>query len=161
MKLRRRPLLPDDARTALPLDRGEKAIAAAQLTDGSWVVATATALVGPSGRTLWTNVAHAQWFDEEQLLVVDPVPGAGRSLQLRLAEPGRVPETVHERVRASIVLSRRVARPGGGGARLVARRGGGADLVWQVVPDAGTDLTGPGVQAAVDETLAALRSELA
>jgi len=36
----RRQLLPDDARAALPLDRGEKVIAAAQLADGGWVVAT-------------------------------------------------------------------------------------------------------------------------
>jgi hypothetical protein len=157
----RRQLLPDDARAALPLDRGEKVIAAARLVDGGWVVATGGALVGAAGRTLWTEVAHAQWFDEEQVLVVDPVPGAGAPLRLRLAEPGRVPETVHERVMASIVLSRRVALPGGGGARLVARRGDGADLAWQVVPDTGTDLRAPGVQAAVDAALTDLRSELA
>ena len=77
------------------------------------MVATGGALVGVAGRTPWTDVAHAQWFDEEQVLVVDPVPGAGAPLRLRLAEPGRVPETVHERVMASIVLSRRVALPGG------------------------------------------------
>jgi hypothetical protein len=94
------------------------------------------------------------------VLLVDPVPGAGAPLRLRLAEPGRIPETVHERVMASIVLSRRVALPGGG-ARLVARHGEGPDLVWQVVPDAGTDLTAPGVQDAVDEALAGLRGELA
>ena len=40
VKLRRQPL-PDDARAALPLDRGEKVIAAAQLADGDWVVAGA------------------------------------------------------------------------------------------------------------------------
>ena len=43
----------------------------------------------------------------------------------------------------------------------MARRGDGADLVWQVVPDSGTDLRAPGVQAAVDDALAGLRSELA
>jgi hypothetical protein len=161
VRFRRRPLLPDDARALLALDRGEKPIAAAQLVGGSWVAATGTALVGVAGRTPWTDVAHAQWFDEEQLLVVDTVPGAGASLRLRLAEPGRLPETVHERVMASIVLSRRVALPGGGGARLVARRGEGADLVWQVVLDAGTDLAAPGVQQAVDDALVGLRSELA
>ena len=159
MKLRRQPL-PDDARAALPLNRGEKVIAAAQLADGDWVVATGGALVVVAGRTPWTDVAHAQWFGEEQVLVVDPVPGAGAPLRLRLAEPGRVPETVHERVMASIVLSRRVALPGGG-ARLVARRGDGADLAWQVVPDTGTDLGAPEVQAAVEAALTDLRSELA
>jgi len=161
VKLRRRQLLPEDARAALPLDRGEKVIAAAQLADGGWVVATGGALVGVAGRTPWTDVAHAQWFDEEQVLVVDPVPGAGSLMRLRLAQPGRVPETVHERVMASIVLSRRIALPGGGGARLVARRGDGADLAWQVVPDTGTDLTVPEVRAVVDAALTDLRSELA
>jgi hypothetical protein len=156
----RRPLLPVEARAGLPLDRGEKPLAAAQVADGAWVVATGTALVTAAGRTPWTDVAHAQWFDEERVLLVDPVPGAGAPLRLRLAEPGRIPETVHERVMASIVLSRRVALPGGG-ARLVARHGEGPDLVWQVVPDAGTDLTAPGVQDAVDEALAGLRGELA
>lgn len=43
----------------------------------------------------------------------------------------------------------------------MARRGDSADLVWQVVPDAGTDLTAPGVQSAVDDALTRLRSELA
>ncbi len=161
MKLRRRQLLPDDARAALPLNRGEKVIAAAQLADGDWVVATGGGLVAVAGRTPWTDVAHAQWFGEEQVLVVDPVPGAGAPLRLRLAEPGRLPETVHERVMASIVLSRRIALPGGGGARLVARRGDGSDLAWQVVPDPGTDLTVPEVQAVVDAALTDLRSELA
>jgi hypothetical protein len=160
VKLRRRPLLPDDARAGLPLIGAEKVIAAARTSDGGWVLATRAALVGGTGRMPWTDVAHAQWFDEEHLLVVDPVPGAGAALRLRLAEPGRVPETVHERVMASIVLSRRVPLPAGGGARLVARRGDGADLVWQVVPDAGTDLTSPEVRAAVDDALARLRSEL-
>jgi hypothetical protein len=161
VRLRRRTLLPDEARTALQLQPGERVLAAARVADGGWLVATAGALVGAAGRTPWTEVAHAQWFDEEQVLLVDPVPGAGASLRLPLVEPGRVPETVHERVMASIVLSRRVALPGGGGARLVARRGDDADLVWQVVPDAGTDLTVPAVRSAVDDALARLRGELA
>ena len=160
MKLRRRQLLPDDARAALPLNRGEKVIAAAQLADGDWVVATGGALVAVAGRTPWTDVAHAQWFGEEQVLVVDPVPGAGAPLRLRLAEPGRLPETVHERVMASIVLSRRVALPGGG-ARLVARRGDGSgETVWQVVADVGVDLADPAVRDRVDAALADLQAEL-
>ena len=161
MKLRRAPLLPDDARAALPLERGEKPIAAARDAGAGWVVATGRALVTADRRTPWTDVAHAQWYDEEQVLVVDPVAGAGDRLRWRLAEPGRLPETVHERVVASIVLSRRVAVPGGAGVRLVARRGQGRDpLLWQVVPDDGTDLAAPGVQAFVDDTLARLRAEL-
>ncbi len=160
MRLRRRSLLPDEARAALPLERGERVIAAARTTDGGWVVATARALVRAAGRTPWTDVAHAQWYDEELVLAVDPVPGAGSGLRLPLVEPGRVPETVHERVMASIVLTRRVALDGGGGVQLVARRTDGADLEWQVLPDAGTDLEHPAVRAQVDGALAVLRAEL-
>ena len=160
MKLRRHSLLPDEARATLPLERGEKVIAAARDVDDGWVVATAVALVAADGRTPWTDVAHARWFDEDLVLVVDLVPGAGASRRHRLADPGRVPETVHERVMASIVLSRRVALPGGGAVRLVARRGDGTDLEWQVVPDQGTDLADPAVRAAVDDALDRLRSEL-
>lgn len=159
MKLRRATRLPDDARAALPLERGERPIAVAQAADGSWVVATARALVTRAGRTEWTDVGHAQWYDEEQLLAVDLVPDAGTDVRLELADPGRVPETVHERVMASIVLSRRIAVPGGA-VRLVARRGETADLVWQTVPDPGTDLADPQVLAHVDAALARLRSEL-
>jgi hypothetical protein len=71
-----------------------------------------------------------------------------------------VPETVHERVMASIVVSRRVARPGGG-ARLVARRGeGSGETVWQVVADEGVDLADPAVRDRVDAALADLQAEL-
>ena len=80
-----------------------------------------------------------------------PLDRDGRALGL---EPVRQPHG--ERGRAD-----RVALPGGGGARLVGRRGDGTDLTWQVVPDSGTDLAAPGVQAAVDDALADLRSELA
>ncbi len=159
MRLRRRSLLPDDARAALPLERGERVIAAARETAGGWVVATGQALVTAGGRTSWTDVAHAQWYDEEQVLALDPVPGAGRPHRWRLAEPGRLPETVHERVMASIVLSRRVPVPGGA-VRLVARRGRSGELLWQVVPDAETDLDRTDVGARVEEALAELRAEL-
>jgi hypothetical protein len=160
VKLRRWSLLPDEARAALPLEPGEKVIAAAP-ADTGWVVATGRALVTASGRTPWPEVAHAQWYDEESVLAVDPVAGAGQRLLIRLADPGRLPETVHERVMASIVLSRRAAVPGGGAVRLVARRGQGSDpVLWQVVPDDGTDLGAPGVQEFVDDALERLRGEL-
>ncbi len=161
MRLRRRPALPEEVRSSLPLERGERVIAHGRDAEEGWVVATDRALLSGTGRTAWTDVAHAQWFDEEQVLALDPVPGTGHPARLRLPEPGRLPETVHERVMASIVLSRRVAVPAGGAVRLVARRGHAAELLWQVVPDPGTDLSAPGVQAHVDEALARLRSELA
>jgi len=161
VRFRRRDRLPDDIRASLPTERGERVLTAGRATDDRWVVATDRALIDGTRRTPWTDVVHAQWYDEERVLEVDLLPGDEPSYLLALAEPGRVPETVHERVMASIVLSRRVALPGGGGARLVARRGDGADLAWQVVPDTGTDLDAPEVQAAVTAALTDLRSELA
>lgn len=152
--------MPDDARAALGLQPGERVIAHGRRPDGAWVAATERALLGAGLRVEWTDVAHAQWLDEEQVLALDPVPGAGEPLRLSLPEPGRVPETVHERVMASIVVSRRVAAPGGG-VRVVGRRAAGSEeTIWQAVPDAGTDLADPQVRAVVDATVAQLADEL-
>jgi hypothetical protein len=160
VRFRRRDRLPDEVRDALPTEPGERVLAAGRATDGAWVVATDRALIDRTRRTPWTDVVHAQWYDEEQVLAVDVLPGGEPSYRLAVAEPGRVPETVHERVMASIVLSRRVALPGGG-ARLVARRGeGSGETVWQVVADEGVDLAEPAVRARVDSALAELQAEL-
>ena len=160
MRFRRRDRLPDEIRAALPTERGERVLTAGRATDNTWVVATDRALIDGARRTPWTDVVHAQWYDEEKVLEVDLLPGDEPSYLLTLAEPGRVPETVHERVMASIVLSRRVALPGGGG-RLVARRGvGSGETVWQVVVDDGVDLADPTVRDRVDAALADLQAEL-
>ena len=160
MRFRRRDRLPDEVRDALPTEPGERVLAAGRTTDGTWVVATDRALIDSGRRTPWTDVVHAQWYDEEQVLAMDLLPGGEPSYRLILADPGRVPETVHERVMASIVVSRRVALPGGG-ARLVARRGeGSGETVWQVVADEGVDLADPAVRDRVDAALADLQAEL-
>jgi hypothetical protein len=157
----RRATLPDDARADLDLFPGERVLAIGRSPDEGWVVATGLALVSADGRTPWTDVAHAQWYDGESVLAIEQVPGAGAARRIHLAEPGRVPETVHERVMASIVLSRRVPLSTGGSVRIVARRADQtSDTVWQVVPEAGTDLTAAGVQEAADEAVAALAAEL-
>jgi hypothetical protein len=136
-------------------------IAIGRTPDGGWVVATGLALVTSDRRTPWTDVAHAQWYDEESVLAIDPVPDAGPVRRIQLAEPGRIPETVRERVMASIVLSRRVPLSTGGSVRIVARRADHAsDTVWQVVAEPGTDLTAPGAAAAADAAVAALAAEL-
>jgi hypothetical protein len=159
VRFRRADRLPDDVRAGLPVQPGERVIATARDGAEGWVVATDQALLAQDRRTPWTDVVHAQWYDEEQVLTMDLAPGAGPAVHLVLAEPGRVPETVHERVMASIVLSRRVPMSAGG-ARVVARRGASDETLWQVVPDAGTDLADPAVRARVDAVLAELRSEL-
>jgi hypothetical protein len=151
--------LPDDVRASLALRPRERVLTTARTRDGRWLAATEAALVGADLRIAWTDVAHAQWLDEESALVLDPVPGAFGSQRFTLADPGRLPETVHERVMASIVVSRRVAVPGGA-VRVVGRSGDGGELVWQVVPERGVDLTDPAVRRAADVSVEALRREL-
>jgi hypothetical protein len=131
----------------------------ARARDGRWLAATESALVGENLRIPWVDVRHAQWLDEESVLVMDPVLDAFAPQRLALVEPGRLPETVHERVMASIVVSRLVAVPGGA-VRVVGRVAGSGDLVWQVVPERGVDLHDEAVRRAADVTVAALRQEL-
>ena len=152
--------LPRDERVALALAPGEKVIASGRTPGGGWVAATRTGLHSADRRLPWTEVVHARWVADDDVLLLEPAPGSGPMWRIALTEAGRLPETVHERVMASIVLSRRVALPGGG-VRLVARRAAErADLQWQVVPDAGTDLDDPATSARVDAALADLRAEL-
>jgi hypothetical protein len=161
VRFRRGDRLPDDVRDSLPTEPGERVLAAGRGEDDSWVVATDRALVDGDRRTAWTDVTHAQWYDEDKVLAVDLLPGTGSSFRLRLTDPRMVPETVRERVMDSIVASRRLPLPGGGGARMVARRGEGSDeMIWQVIADAGTDLADSDTRARVDAALADLQAEL-
>ena len=100
-------------------------------------MATDRALVTTDRRLAWVDVAHARWVDDDSTLTVE----AGRPRPpglARLPEPGRLPETVHERVMASIVVTRRVPVPGGA-VRVVGRDGGDGELRWQVIADPGVD----------------------
>ena len=164
MRWTRQPVLPAAARDALPLRRGERVLASALLADGSWVAATRDALLLPGRRIDWASVAHAEWSDDDAMLRIDQLGGtAGEqdTSQLVVDEPGRLPETVRERVMASIVASRHVAIQGRAGVRVVARRAPGEEaLVWQVVVDRGLDPADPGVIAAGEAAIADLRRDL-
>lgn len=158
---RRGERIPDDARARLGLRRGERLLAAARQGGGGWLATTPQALLVEGGpRVEWTDVAHAQWLDEDRVLVVDPVPGAFEPSRFHLPDPGRVPETVHERVVASIVVTRRLSVPSAGGVRVVGRRSHDGTLLWQVVPDPGVDGDDPVLRAAGDAMIAQLRAEL-
>lgn len=135
-------------------------LAAARSAAGEWYAGTSQALVGAATRIPWAEVAHARWLDEDQVLVLDPVPGTFAAIRLHLTVPGRLPETVHERVVASILVSRRVAVPGAGSVRVVGRRTGEGTVGWQVVPDAGVAADDPVVRRAADEAIRAMRAEL-
>jgi hypothetical protein len=164
VRLTRRPRLPDEVRAELALEPGEKVLAAARRTDGTWVAATGRALVGKGVRVDWTSTAHAEWdADESALEVVEVAGPGGESSRHRFVfdEPGFLPETVRERVMASIVASRHAPIHGRLGVRVVARQAPGVEgLQWQVIVDPGIDADDPQVQALAQETLIQLQQEL-
>lgn len=134
------------------LEPDERVLAVGVLTGGGHLVVTSWGLWIPASgdavrRVGWHLVSRAAWgngaielveADEEQagaavLLVDRPVR------RLRLADPGRVPEVVQERVTASIRTRHHRELPGGG-AWFVQRKVPGRDgIVLQVRPDPGTD----------------------
>jgi hypothetical protein len=160
---RRTTHLPDDARATPGLARGERVLSAAQLRDGGWIAATNHGLVGDGWRSPWSAATHAQWYDDADSLEIAWLDDAGQRQDrlLVLDEPCQLPETVHERVTATILLSRHVPVSDGRGVRVVARRQPGSDDVeWQVVADAGIDADDPQVQGRVDTAVRAMSVEL-
>lgn len=134
------------------LDRDERVLAVATLSDGGHLVATSRGLWLPDGDGVrlvgWHLISKATWA-QDTLTVVEAeetgvVGGAvlladlpGRRLRLRRS--GRLPETVHARVTGSIKSRHHRDLPGGG-AWVVQRSVPGQDgFVLQVRADPGTD----------------------
>jgi hypothetical protein len=147
-----RPHVPDGA--VGPLGPDEHVLASAELAGGGHVVATSLGLWLPdpssAGPRLvgWHLISKATWqsgslvvieADEKDVsdgvvLVVDRAPQ-----RLRMSEPGKVPQVVHERVTGSIKTRHHRDLPDGG-AWFVQRKVPGRDgYVLQVRPDPGTD----------------------
>jgi hypothetical protein len=141
--------LPDDVRSGLGLDRGERVLAAAPLDDGGWVVTSSVALLvaraGPVLRRPWHEVAEATWEPENREVAVRWSTPGEPGLLLRLGEvPGAVPEVLRERVMSTYVLSQRVAVRGRRGVTVAVRRNAvDGSLLVQSVPDEGIDLRRP------------------
>lgn len=157
-----RSRLPAAARAALGIEPGERVLAHTATADGAYLVATDRALHLPGGPRLpWHRVEHARW--EETVLVVTGTDGASHRVAVR--EPGLLPETIKERVTASIVASRHVTLGSRGGVRLVARRVVGGDghdavLEWNLVFDEGLDPGDPGLRALAEQALEDVRRNL-
>lgn len=135
-----------------PLDPDEHVLAFAALTGGGHVVATSLGLWLPDGdapRLLgWHLVSKASWQGGAIALVeaVEQETIEGAVLitdlpqrRLRLAEPGRVPHVVHERVTGSIRTRHHRDLPGGGAWFVQRKVPGHGGFVLQVRPDPGTD----------------------
>ncbi|MGP4027815.1 hypothetical protein [Actinomadura sp. 3N407] len=158
----RRGSLPSAVRDALALQRGERVLAAAPTRGGSHVTATTAALHLPtpeSGftRIPWERVDHATWNDG--WLHVQET-STGTEHHVRLTDPGSVPETVRERVTATIAVSHQAALPGGGKVRIAGRRPtGGGDVRWTFVFEAGLDPADPSLRAQAEQVLEDLRRQ--
>lgn len=113
------------------------------------------------GRLGWHHIHKAVWSG--RVLTITPAEvvaeRAGYAVvadrpvrSYLLLEPGDVPYQVRSRVTNSVAYSQHHPMPGGGGARLAARRVSGVDgLTWTVRLDPGTDGDGPAVLAALDQ----------
>lgn len=151
---RRSSSLPDAVRRTLDLPPADKVLAAAELTDGAWAVATRDLLL-VSGTTVlrrpWCDVDRAG-FDPEAAVVTVEWVDAASPLLLHLADPSRtaLPPTLRERVTWSVVLSETVHLPGGRSARVAVRRSPDGGLFSQALAGAGVDLDDPRVAPLVD-----------
>ncbi len=135
--------------------RGERVLAV-----GGDTVATRSALYlpGPDGtvRLPWERVEQAGWHDG--VLVVRDTGGTRHTV--RLARPGSIPETVRERITATIVVSTHVRLPGGG-VRVVGRRplSGDGAVRWSFVFDPGLNADDPGLRAQAEQALEEIRRQ--
>jgi len=157
-----RSRLPANVRHALALEPGERVLAHAATPTGGHVVATDRALhlapyLHETVRLPWQRVDRAGW-DETDLWVLGT---DGTEHRVTVPVPGLLPETVRERVTASIVASRYVRLGGRGGVRLVARRAPGDDVLeWEFVFDRGLDPDDPGLRALAEQALEEVRRSL-
>ncbi|HWV77211.1 MAG TPA: hypothetical protein VN027_07840 [Isoptericola sp.] len=159
----RRSPLPDDVRRDLPLDRDERILAAAELPDERWAVATTADLVvvGPGTQVVtrrpWCDVDRGVFDPERSELSIEWVDSAPDTV-LRLVDAERTafPQALRERVQWSVVLAETVAVPGGD-VKVAVRRTADGRFFSQAVAGTGVDLDDPRVARVVDATESRVR----
>jgi hypothetical protein len=159
---RRRRELPADAAQELGVG-GERVLAWAELAGGGVAAATVEGLRlrTPQGRVVrraWTQVDHAAWDEDSGMLVVWWV-GTRVPTPLEVGEETFLPEVVHERVRASIVLTREIALGSGRTIYVSLRKAADGTLSTHAVAPRGVRLDDPGIAAQVRRAEAELRDE--
>jgi hypothetical protein len=162
--------LPADVKATMRLGPGERVLAAAADASGNWLAGSARALhlASPTGWTVlpWERIDRAAWDREGDRLEVIEVAEFGqpqpRHLH-RIDEPGRLLELLHERVSASVLITRHVPVEGSRGLRIVGRRAPGTDdpIVWSALLDDTLDPRDPSVVEALEQGLDQARREVA
>lgn len=159
--------IPEPAATAIKAGRGERLLTwAHDEATGATVVASNHRLyaVSPGGEVTlargWHLVDVGIWDHDAFTLTVSWVDGQ-RPVRWVLREPSLVPETVRERVQASVVVVERVTVGGRVQARVVIRQDfTTGDLVDQVVLGPGVAPDQPGVAEATGAARARLREQV-
>ena len=167
LSLRRAEKLPTQVREAVGLAGGERVLSwAREEASGASVVATNHALYAVDAvgvRTLarpWHEVDGGTWSPELTQLTVTWVDGS-RPSQWVLGATSLLPETLRERVQASVVLSQRIELGPRRSARVVLRQDlATGDLVEQVVRSRGVRGDDAKMAARTDAALAYLREQV-
>lgn len=161
--------VPAEVITRADLRRGEKVLARARATDGTWVLGTRRLLVivpaeDGTHRIPWEQVEDAAWDKETSRLAVTEIGAYGEqrpAYSFDMDDPALLLQLVRERVMASIVLQRRVPLRGSHGLTVIGRRSPATGpAAWMVAYDPGLDPADPEVAAAAERALAAARAEV-
>lgn len=153
----------------MTLARAERVLAAAPDDSGHWVAGSARAihLGSAAGWTVlpWERVERAAWDrDAERLEVIEVADfGVAQPRHIRrISAPGRLLELVHERVTASVLITRHVPVEGSRGLRIVGRRAPGTDdpVIWSALLDDALDPQDPQVVDALEQGLELARAEV-
>lgn len=145
------------------LGRRPQVLAWTTTADG-WAVGLPGAMLLGNGQQWetypWHKIATGQWDSPTgRLSWLDAV---GVRHQVVLESGGRFADLFNERVSASVVVSRRVELSPGRQVTLALRRNlepGADETAWQVIGTPGVDLADPGVQARIDQELAAAKAD--
>jgi len=166
----RRAAVPADVAAAIAPEEHEKLLAWA-VEDGSGVTVVAgrhrlyAVTPGPDGPHLtlsrpWHLVDAGLWSGDDGSLRVTWVDGE-RPARFVLSEPGVLPETLRERVQASVIISEALDLGNRRTARVVVREDlTTRALLSQVLLGPGVRTTDPGVSEQVAQGLARVREQV-
>ena len=156
-----RTVLPPDVRDRLDLAKGDRVLAAAEIT-GGWAIASrralrATAVDGKILRRPWADVDRASLDPTTDTITVVWIDGRRLNLHLLDNQHPAFSRALHERVQSSVVHRETVRIPGGAQVQVALRRDENGELFSQLIGRGQVDLTDPTVAALVDAAEARVR----